>query len=214
MERESQLPTRKLVEVAARDFPNASTVQVSFPDKWEHLATIESANSSMYIAGFPIERAYSTSHHFAGLPHEINVNLVFYRFYKFFEPWPRPQLTLEWQVGQPHGQVTEFQGFQVQLQPIGQVQAWFGVENAVLWECYMDSSRRDMNSQQNWKEVWERVEQDVDAVNFFTLPHEPAFEGSYIDFLKQLGYQEDPEHFCWWRKSRERSRISITASSA
>lgn len=203
MERESQPAARKLVDIVARDFPNASRVQMSFSDKWEHVETIESERSSMYIAGFPIERAFSGRHHFGGLPPEINVNLVFYRLYKFFEPWPMPQVTIEWNASQRHGRIKDFNGVNVQLQPMGQAQAWFGVENTVLWECYFEESRRRPGWQEALGHAWQVVEKDVGTAKFFTAPHEPAFPNGYREFLKGMGYAQDREYPVWWSKRHQ-----------
>lgn len=134
--RERRILLPKLDDVAARDFPHASEIGVSFPEQWEYVETIKTADSRLYIAGFPIEHAFNGREHFEGLLPEINVNLVFYRLYKFFQPWPMPQVTVEWNTSQRHGRVTDLHAGRVHMQPIGQAQAWFGLTHAVLWECY------------------------------------------------------------------------------
>lgn len=203
-------PNPKLIDVAQRDFPQASEVLVSFPSEWEFVHTVEHADQLLYLAGFPIERAHLGRSHFEGLAPEINVSLVFYRLYKFFQPWPMPQITVEWDQGQQRGQVTGFQGWRLQLQPVGQAQAWFGVNHAVLWECYLEQSRRMNNWQERLAEIWQYVERDTCARKVFTLPHEPAFEGNYIDFLKRMGFEEDAENLGWWSKSLQHDRVSMT----
>lgn len=125
-----------LVEVARQDFPGASEVLVSFPDQWEFIDVVRHAGGQMYLAGFPIERAFIGREHFEGLPPEINVDLVFYRLYKFFQPWPMPLVIEEWNDREGEGRVIGDRGFKLQLQPVGQSQAWFGLNHAVLWECY------------------------------------------------------------------------------
>lgn len=210
MEQERKIGVPKLVEVAARDFSGASGVGVSFPDQWEHVETIKTESSPVYVAGFPIERAFHGREHFEGLPPEINVNLVFYRLYKFFQPWPMPRVTVEWNTRQAQGRVTEVEGFQLRLQPIGQAQAWFGVDNAVLWECYLEESRRSGNGQDILADVWRTVERDVGAPKLFTMPHEPAFMGNYKDYLRKLGYAADPKTDGWWSKTIPRERNQLT----
>ncbi len=205
VERERKTSPRKLIDVAARDFSAATGILVSFPDAWEHIETLKSPNHLLYVAGFPIERAFHGREHFEGLGPEINVNLVFYRLYKFFQPWPMPQVTIEWNESQRHGTVTDFQGFQLQLQPIGQAQAWFGLTHAVLWECYFDESRRFANWQETLARVWQAVEQDVASEKLFTAPHEPAFPTGYRDFLTGRRYAVDREYPIWWSKQRSDS---------
>lgn len=203
---------RKLIEVARRDFPQASDVLVSFPSEWEFIDTVEREGQRLYVAGFPIERAQLSRHHFEGLAPEINVSLVFYRLYKFFQPWPMPQVRVEWNARRQRGRVTDLTGWRLQLQPVGQAQAWFGVDHGVLWECYFDSSRRDVNRLENLEEVWQRVEEDVGAPKLFTLPYEPAFEGNYTDYLQRQGFRQDTENAGWWSKRRHAIRASGSPS--
>lgn len=136
MEREPAAPAPKLVEVAAHDFPDASEVLVSFPEAWEYLDRLESDDGQLYLAGFPIERNHPSRHHFEGLTPEINVSLVFYRLYKFFQPWPMPTVRVAWDVRAASGLVVGMDELKLQLQPVGQAQAWFGLTDAVIWECY------------------------------------------------------------------------------
>ena len=212
VEREHPSSTRTLIEVARQDFPAASEVLVSFPDQWEFIDEVRHAGGQLYIAGFPIERSFTGRDHFEGLPAEINVDLVFYRLYKFFQPWPMPQLIVEWNQRRGEGRVIGDRGFKLQLQPVGQAQAWFGGSHAVLWECYFDESRRSANWQETLAEVWHLVEKDIAVPKFFTAPHEPAFPEGYRDFLTRLGYAADSEHPLWWskRQSETTSRITTT----
>lgn len=113
-----------------------------------------------------------------------------------------PQVLVDWNENQGEGKVIGDRGFQLQLQPIGQAQAWFGLTDAVLWECYLDESRRDNNWQVTISELWQRVEQDILAPILFTAPHDPAFPKGYRDFLTRLGYAHDKEHPLWWSKTR------------
>lgn len=200
MEREQAPSPPKLVDIAARDYPEAERVLVSFPDQWEHIETLQTEGQPLYVAGFPIERAFNGREHFEGLPPEINVNLVLYRLYKFFQPWPMPQVTVEWDAGQRRGRVTDSQGWRVRMQPIGQAQAWFGLTHAVVWECFLEESRLEENDPARLASLWRIIEKDVGAPKLLTLPHEPAFHGDYPAFLKELGYQPDATTQGWWSK--------------
>lgn len=210
VEREHQTLVPKLVEIVTGDFPAASKISVSFPEQWEYVETIKTAKSRLYIAGFPIERAFNGREHFEGLPPEINVDLVFYRLYKFFQPWPMPQVTVGWNNREGEGRVIGDRGYKLQLQPVGQAQAWFGLTHAVLWESYFDESRRFANRQETLAQVWGVVEKDTHAPKIFTAPHEPAFPQGYRDFLTKLGYAADAEYPLWWSKTMERDRLSVT----
>ena len=90
MEQEPPPTSRKLIDILKAEYPDASEVRVSFPDKWEFIETVKHEHGPIYVAGFPIERAFIGREHFEGLGPETNVNLVFYRLYKFFQPWPLP----------------------------------------------------------------------------------------------------------------------------
>ena len=59
-----------------------------------HIETVNQERGPIYVAGFPIERAFIGREDFEGLPAKINVDLVFHRFYKFFQTWPMPQVVL------------------------------------------------------------------------------------------------------------------------
>lgn len=201
MERERTSPPPKLTEIARRDFPGAREVLLSFADQWEFLDVVERDSAPLYVAGFPIERAFNGREHFEGLPAEINVNLVFYRLYKFFQPWPLPQVTVAWDERKGEGRVVEDRGYNLQLQPVGQAQAWFGLTHAVIWECYFERTGRAGNWETTLAEIWKLVEKDVRAPKIFTLPHEPAFEGNYRFYLQQLGYAVDAETQGWWSKT-------------
>lgn len=203
MEREAQSTSRKFTDVLKEEFPEASQVLVSFPDKWEFIDTVQREHDSIYLAGFPIERAFNGREHFEGLGPEVNVNLVFYRFYKFFQPWPMPKVTVEWHTSHRHGRVTDVAGWKVQMQPIGQAQAWFGVTHGLVWECYFEESGRFGNWQETLARVWQRVENDINTPRIFTAPHDPAFPRGYRDFLTRLGYSRDAEYPAWWSKSVE-----------
>lgn len=213
LEREQPSHIRNLVDVAREDFPAASEVLVSFSDQWELIDTVQCAGGLLYIAGFPIERSFSRRDHFEGLPAEINVDLVFYRLYKIFQPWPMPQIIIEWDQNKEEGRVIGHRGFKLQLQTVGQAQAWFGVTNAVLWEAYFDESRRFANWPDRLAEVWGLVENDIRVPKIFTAPHEPAFPEGYQDFLTRLGYTPDADYPLWWSKQREAAeRVMITTA--
>lgn len=210
VKQESGTHISKLAEVAAADFPTAAEIRVSFPEQWQHIATIQAGGRQVYIAGLPIERVHSSRHHFEGLSPEINVSLVFYRHYKFFEPWPVPQVTVEWNAARQEGRVTGLARLDVQLLPIGQAQAWFGVEAAVLWECYFNDSQRSVFGQEALTTIWQTVETDIRASKFFTLPYEPAYEGDYQEYLRRVGYGPDREIYGWWSKTIPDERLLVT----
>lgn len=211
MEHEASPTPRLLVDVLKTEYPAASQVRISFPDKWEFVDQVGQNRQLLYIGGFPLERAFNGREHFEGLPPEINVNLVFYRLYKFFQPWPQPQVLLRWDQTKGEGTVVGERGYRLQLQPVGQAQAWFGVSHAVLWECYLEPSRQNGNWQDTLRQVWAAVEQDVEAPKLFTTPDEPTFPEGYSEFLRGVGYSPDVEHRLWWSKERgtgARTRIA------
>jgi hypothetical protein len=191
------------------DFPQAAEVLVSFPDRWEYLETTRSPEHQLYIAGFPIERAHTSRDHFAGLSPEINVSLVFYRRYKFFQPRQMPTVFVNWDEQTRSGTVAGFGETNLQLQPVGQAQAWFGIDHALIWECYFDESQRHGDWQERLSAVWKIIEKDVGTENLWTAPHEPAFPEGYREFLSRLGYAPDIEHPFWWSKLTEQERLSI-----
>jgi len=203
MERESPPPIRKLIERVRQDFSEASEILLSFPDKWEHIGTLKGGEFPLYIAGFPIERAFHGREHFEGLPPEINVNLVFYRLYKLFQPWRMPTVFVNWDSEAGRGRVVGRGELKVQLDPVGQAQVWFGVSDALIWECYFDESRRRGNWQEQLAEVWNVVEKDVGVAKLWTPAHEPTIPEGYPDFLKSLGYAPAAEHPLWWSKERK-----------
>lgn len=169
MEREAQPTHPKLVEVVRRDYPTASEILVSFPDQWEFVHSLKSQERRIYIGAFPPERAHPSRDHFHGLAPEINVDLVFYRLYKFFQPWPRPTVIVNWVELAGRGRVSGFGETRVQLHPIGQAQAWFGPNHAILWECYMHEIHRRGNWPETLAEVWQTVEKDLCVPKILTL---------------------------------------------
>ncbi len=213
MEQETPRPIAKLIDVIQSDFADVSNVRVSFPENWEYVDRIETERSLLYIAGFPIERSFTGRDHFHGLGSEVNVNLVFYRLYKFFQPWPIPQVSIEWNAKREQGRVTDIRDKTMQLQPVGQAQVWFGAENAVLWECYLEGNWAGVSSRNTLEKVWRGVERDISARKLYTLPHEPAFAGNYRDFLRSIGYEQDSEYSEWWSKKSEPRRLSISPES-
>jgi hypothetical protein len=95
----------KLTVAVGIDYPAAAEVLVSFPDQWELVHQLRRAGSSpVYIAGFPLSREEPRRDHFYGLPPEINLELVTYRLYKFFEPWPMPSVIVGWDETRGTGQ--------------------------------------------------------------------------------------------------------------
>ncbi len=200
MEKEPPSLSPKLVEVVARDFPAVSEVLVSFPDQWELVQSIDSGQNQLYIAGLPISRAWLNRDHFHGLAPEINVSLVFYRLYKFFRPSPMPGLRVTWNDQIEEGGVSGVDDLKIQLQPMGQAQAWFGASCAVLWECYFHETYRGADWRRTLCEVWRTVETDLQVPKIFTLPCDPAYQTGYNEFLSEQGYTVDSENPEWWSK--------------
>lgn len=120
--------------------------------------------------------------------------------YKFFQPWPTPNVTASWDAATHMGRVAGVENLTVQLQPVGQAQAWFGRTHGVLWECYFHEAGRKSNWQDELAAIWRIVEHDIGAAKFFTHPHDSAFEEGYQDFLRHLGYSPDPDTPAWWSK--------------
>jgi hypothetical protein len=210
MEREPRPSDRKLTEVVKQDYPTASEVLVSFPEEWEFVQTLKSENRTLYVGALPLSREHPTRHHFEGLRPEINVSLVFYRLYRFFQAWPQPRVLVEWNEQADQGRVAGYGDLHLQLQPVGQAQAWFGLSHAVLWECYLDETNRRGNWPETLAEVWQLVERDLHVSKILTLPHEPAFEEGYTYFLSRLGYAVDPENPEWWSKMIQHDHRPVT----
>lgn len=197
------VPTRlKLSAVVAADFPTAAEILVSFRDDWELVDKLKREESPLYIAALPPspERPYRS--HFYGLPPDINLSLTSYRMYKLFQPWPIPSVIVGWDETSGTGRVLKLGDLKVQLQPLGQAQAWAGPSAAVLYECYTHETRRPATWQDELAAFWGAVERDVGVARIFTEPHEPTVEEGYTDFLTRLGYAPDPQYPRWWSKNR------------
>ncbi len=191
------------MEVVARDYPTADGILVSFPDQWEFVHSLKSGPGQLYIAAFPRERSQPSRDHFPDLTPEINVSLIFYRLYKFFEPWPTPTVLVDWNERHGRGRVTGISGTRVQLHPIGQAQAWFGLSHAILWECFMHETQRRGNWPETLAEIWQTVERNLQVPKILALPQEPDFGEGYTYFLSRLGYAVDTENPDWWSKQIE-----------
>ncbi len=203
MEREP-LPLRPKLRVAVSiDYPAASGILVSFPDKWELICQMKREGTPLYIAAWPPSEEKADPEHFHGLSPEINLELTTYRLYRFFQPWPMPSFTVAWDKAAGKGQVVGGGPLTVQLQPLGQAQTWCGPNYGVLWECYAhETTRRKADWQEMLYEIWQTVEKNMEVGKIFTQPHEPAFEGDYTEFLSRLDYHPDPESPGWWSKGQ------------
>ncbi len=185
------------------DYPAASEILVSFPDKWELIHQMERESTPLYIAAMPPSQEQPRQGHFYGLTPEINSELTTYRLYRFFRPWLMPSVTVAWDEAAGEGQVVGGGPLTIQLQPLGQAQAWIGQTCGVLWENYLhETARRKANWQETLYEIWQAVEKNMEVGKIFTQPHEPAFEGDYTEFLSRLDYHPDPESPGWWSKGR------------
>ena len=205
----------KLVHAVQVDYPHASEILVSFPDKWELIQKLEReglphtrASRTVYIAAWPPseERAYKD--HFVGLSEAINLSLTSYRMYKFFQPWPQPHITVAWDIEAGQGEVIGGGPLTVQLQPIGQAQVWYGPEVGVLWEAYIHQPDREEGWQELLADIWQVVEQSMGVGKIFTMSHDPAFPKAwYRSFLKALGYGPT-EAGNWWSKEVAREQAT------
>lgn len=190
----------KLRTAVAIDYPEASEVLVSFPDEWEVVGQIKRQDRPLYIAALPVSQERPWRDRFHGLPPEVNLALTQYRLYKLFLPRPQPSILVGWNAETGTGRVLKMGDVKIQLQPIGQAQAWFSSAAAVIWECYTHEPGRPDNWQEELASFWQAVEGDLAATTLYTPSHEPAFAGDYKAFLSRLGYAPDLAHPRWWRK--------------
>ena len=191
----------KLTVAVAIDYPEAAEILVSFPDEWELVHQMRRGDTPLYIAAMQPREEEPRRDHFYGLIPEINLELTTYRLYKFFRPWPMPSIIVGWDEIKGTGRVEKVGHLKIQLQPLGQAQAWYGQQFGVIWECYFHETRRqEANWQDELQVFWHAVERDIGVANIFTDPHEPTFEEGYTDFLTRLGYAPDRDHPPWWSK--------------
>ena len=195
-----------LKDAVAADFPGYTDIAVSFPDQWESVQELRPADGPLYVAGLPRQQERSDSERFYGLPGDINRTLTTYRQYKVFQPWPQPTLLVEWDAQRGTGTVLRQESLTIQLQPIGQAQAWWGDTYGVIWECYFFSAHLRPTWTGELVTCWQAVAIDIGVSTIFTEAHEPDFpEGKldYTDFLTILGYSPDPiADGRWWSKRR------------
>jgi len=202
MEKEP-LPLREKLRVAAAiDYPAASEILVSFPDRWELVHQMWREDTPLYIAAMPPSHEQPQRDHFFGLPSEINFSLSTYRHYKFFYPWPTPEIIVGWNEMTGTGRVTGMGHFKIHFKPLGDAQVWYGETFGVLWECFFGQAAQATPTwQDELATFWQAVEKDMGVSKVFTQPHEPTFERGYTDFLGQLGYAQDPDYPKWWSKA-------------
>src|SRR5262245_24140495 len=127
---------KKLKVVATDDYPAASEILLSFPDKWEWVHSFNWGSNPTYLAAFPASLEPVWRDHFFGLSSEINSSLTRYRLYQLFEPWPQSIFLVAWDEVRNKGHVLGGGHLRVHLQPIGQAQVWYGETYGVTWECY------------------------------------------------------------------------------
>ena len=192
----------KLTVVASVDYPEASDILVSFPDRWEFVDYLSREDTALYIGAMPSQEERPRSDHFYGLPAEVNRTLTTYRLYKLFRPWPMPRVRVSWDPTTQTGQVEGMSDLKLQLQPVGQAQMWKGQAFGVLWECYLGETGRKADWQDVLSRFWQAVEVDMAVERIFTQPREPTFAEGYPDFLRRLGYAADPDYPSWWSKSK------------
>jgi hypothetical protein len=136
MEREPRPRTLKLADAASEDYPAASEILVSFPDRWELVQPISLGDTLLYLAAMPPSQEWARRDRFHGLAPEINLELTAYRLYSFFQPWPIPSVIVSWDEATGTGRVERMGDLKMQLRPVGQAQIWKGPAYGVLWECY------------------------------------------------------------------------------
>jgi hypothetical protein len=201
MEREPRPRRQKLADVAAREYPAASEIMMSFPDRWELVRHINGGDIPLYLAAMPPSQERTHHNRFYGLAPEINSELSTHRLYNFFQPWPVPSVIVSWNEATGMGQVERMGDLKIQFRPIGQAQIWKGQNFGMIWECYFhETRRREAHWQNELHEFWKAVEEDMGVAKVFTQPHEPTFERGYTDFLSRLGYAPDPAYPEWWSK--------------
>ncbi|MBI1802798.1 MAG: hypothetical protein HYR71_14320, partial [Chloroflexi bacterium] len=170
--------------------------------------TLDDERQRTYVARFPPARERPRFDHFAGLSPEVNLSLGEYRLYKFFRPWPSPRLLMVWNHHNPQRLMLGVNDLQVQLQPLGQAQAWVGPHAAVLWECYLQAQGREGRWRERLAALWRAVEGDLRGRTLYTPSYEPTIEQGYTEFLSERGYVEIGGNARWWCKAlpaRDRS---------
>lgn len=191
----------KLTVAVTLDFPAASEILVSFPDRWELIYQLWCRDTPLYIAAMPPSQERPRRDHFYGLAAEINLELTTYRLYKLFRPWPMPSLIVGWNEATATGRVLKMGDIKIQMQPLGDAQVWFGQTIGVLWECYLNElGRKEANWLDVLAEFWGAVERDMGVGKIFTEPREPTFKEGYPEFLRRLGYAPDSDNPHWWSK--------------
>jgi hypothetical protein len=201
MEREPRPRTLKLADAASEDYPAASEILVSFPDRWELVQPISLGDTLLYLAAMPPSQEWTRRDRFYGLAPEVNLELNTYQLYKFFQPLPIPSVVVSWDEATGTGRVERMADLKMQLRPVGQAQIWKGQTCGVIWECYFhETGRRAATWQDELHQFWRAVEEDMGVARIFTQPHEPTFEEGYTGFLGRLGYAPDPACPEWWSK--------------
>src|SRR6266545_4157259 len=120
-----KLMRQLLKEAVAADFPGYTEIAMSFPDQWELVQELRPDDGPLYVAGLPRRRELGDTERFYGLSGDVNQVLTTYRQYRVFQPWPQPTLLAEWDAQRGTGTVLRQEGLTIQLQPIGQAQAWW-----------------------------------------------------------------------------------------
>jgi hypothetical protein len=164
------------------------------------LALLSEVIFPFYTAGLPLSQERPGANNFFGLTAETNRSLVTHRMYKLFEPWPLPIFLVAWDETKGERRVLAGVHPKVQLQPLGQAQAWTLSRFRVLWECYLHKSRRSDTRLEELRQFWRAVETDMGVNKIFTQPHEPTFEEGYAHFLSVLGYAPDQDFSNWGGK--------------
>ncbi len=195
-----------LLEAVAEAYPDASEILVSFPDSWELVEVVPSTQTdqpALYIASTPVEKERPSTSHFDGVLAEENLEHIYYRQYRFFEPWVMPRVYVNWNAWQGQGTVADHGGAKVQLHDLGDAQIWTGKRKGVLWECLFNSRGQErVHWHEQLAQVWRIVEKDMDVKQVFTPSSDPDYEPEfYQKFLRDLGYAAVLDVPAWWSKA-------------
>jgi hypothetical protein len=196
--------TIRLTAAVLADYPEATEVLVSFPERWELVKRLGRPGAPLYLAALPADVERPRRERFYDLPAVVILSTTRHRLYRLFRPWPAPLLTIDWDPFTGRGRVEEVRGHQTHLHEVGQAQAWYGRKYGLVWECYLNEAGREEGWPEDMAAIWRAVEEELGVAKLYTLPHEPTFREGYPEFLARLGYAPDPHSPAWWSKSVQR----------
>jgi hypothetical protein len=122
-------------------------------------------------------------------------------------PLAPAQSVVDWDEITQTGRVEKMGDLKIRLDPLGQAQAWYGEQHGFIWECYAHKSwKREATWEEDLMAFWQAVEGDLGSGQIYTEPHEPAFEGDYLEFLRRPGYAPDQSYPRWGSKVTHETR--------